>query len=86
MPDDAPKTQLHKLLQRPEARPRVQRAVASLLAVGVFAIGVIGALVIWHLVRRGRLIRERLANPRDVRLPELDGSATAKLADREAQG
>ena len=28
--------------------------------------------MIWHLARRGRLIRDRLANPKDVRLPEFE--------------
>jgi hypothetical protein len=70
--DTEPKqSQLRRLLERPDARPRVSRAVASLLGVAVASIGVLGALVIWHLVRRGRLIRERLGPPRDVRL-ELD--------------
>jgi len=64
------RSQLRRLLDRPDARPRVSRAVASLLGVGVLSIGVLGALLIWHLVRRGRLIRERLAPPRDVRLPD----------------
>ena len=43
----------------------------SLLGVGIASIGVLGALMIWHLVRRGRLIRESLSPPRDVRLPDL---------------
>ena len=30
-------------------------------------------LLIWHIIRRGRLIRERLNPPRIVRLPELPG-------------
>lgn len=58
----------------------MKRAVASLLGVGVVSIGVIGALVIWHLVRRGRLIREGLQPPRDVRFPRTGtepGNATA---------
>jgi hypothetical protein len=38
----------------------------------VVSIGAIGALVIWHLVRRGRLIRESLGPPRGVELPELN--------------
>jgi hypothetical protein len=66
------RTRLRQLLERPDARHRVSRAVASLLGVGVVTIGVLGALTIWHLVRRGRLIRERLGPPRDVRLPALD--------------
>ena len=34
-------------------------------------LGAIGVLLIWHLVRRGRLIQERLNPPRIVRMPEL---------------
>ena len=52
--------------------PRVSRAVASLLAASVVAIAVLGALVIWHLVRRGRLIREGLNPPRPVRWPDVE--------------
>ena len=29
-----------------------------------------GALLIWHVMRRGRIIRERLSDPREVHLPE----------------
>ena len=64
------RTELRRLLARPDAAPRVRRAVARLLGVSVISIGVLGALVIWHLVRRGRLIRERLGPPRLVRLHE----------------
>jgi hypothetical protein len=49
----------------------VTRAVVSLLGAGVVAIGAIGLLLIWHISRRARLIRERLGPPRVVRLPEL---------------
>lgn len=68
---EPPRTQLRRLLETPGARPRVGRAVASLLAVGLLTIGVVGALVIWHLVRRGRLIRDAVRPPRVVRLPEI---------------
>ncbi len=64
-------TQLRRLLQRPGARSRVTRAVVSLLGAGVVAIGAIGVLLIWHIARRARLIRERLGPPRMVRLPEI---------------
>jgi hypothetical protein len=80
MPDTKP-TQLRQLLDRPEARDRVTRAVVRLLEVVVLSIGLIGALVIWHLVRRGRLIRESAPPPRDVRLsdpgPRPDSGATS---------
>lgn len=74
MPDPQPtlkRSRLRQLLDRPEARGRVSRAVASLLGVSVLSIGVVGALLIWHMVRRGRLIRESLGPPRDVQLPDL---------------
>ncbi|MCA1686019.1 MAG: hypothetical protein LC745_08555 [Planctomycetia bacterium] len=74
-PPDPPKpeprrTELRRLLGRPDAAPRVRRAVARLLGVSVISIGAVGALAIWHLVRRGRLIRERLVPPRAVRLQD----------------
>jgi hypothetical protein len=59
--------------ERPEARSRLGRAVAALLGTGLFALAAIGGLLIWHLVRRGRMIRERLSPPRIVRLPEMPG-------------
>ena len=65
------RSQLSRLLDRPDARPRVKRAVASLLAASVAAIAVLGVLVIWHLVRRARLIREGLNPPRSVSWPEV---------------
>jgi hypothetical protein len=67
-----PRTRLRQLLERPDARPRVGRAVASLLAVSVAALAAIGALIVWHLVRRGRLIREGLNPPRPVRWPDIE--------------
>jgi hypothetical protein len=73
MPDPEPRrSRLRQLLDRPDAKPRVTRAVASLLGVGILSIGTVGALLIWHIARRGRLIREGLAPPRDVRLPDLE--------------
>jgi hypothetical protein len=70
MPESEPKhSQLSRLLKQPAARGRVSRAVASLLAASVVSIAVLGALLIWHMVRRGRMIRQRLAPPRPVRWP-----------------
>jgi hypothetical protein len=68
VPGPAP-GRLRRLMERPDARRKVVRAVGSLLGVGIVTIGVIGVLLIWHLVRRGRLIREGLNPPRAVRLP-----------------
>jgi hypothetical protein len=73
MPEPEPKrSRLRQLLERPEARPRVSWAVASLLAASVVSIAVLGVLLIWHLVRRGRLIRQGLHPPRPVRWPALE--------------
>lgn len=44
--------------------------MTSLLGVSIVSIAAVGALLIWHVRRRGRLIRERLSLPRDVGLPE----------------
>jgi hypothetical protein len=66
------RTRLRRILdERPEARSRLARAIAALLGTTLVAIVAIGALLLWHVQRRGRLIRERLASPRDARLPDL---------------
>lgn len=57
--------------QGPEARRRLGEAVASLLGTALIAMAAMGGLVIWHLVRRGRIIRQRLDPPRIVRTPEV---------------
>jgi hypothetical protein len=57
-------------------RTRIGRAVSALLAVGLTSIAAIGVLAIWHLVRRGRLIRGQLGNPRVVKLPVSDPTST----------
>ena len=63
---------LRRIIGRgPEARRRLGEAVAALLGTALFAMAAIGGLVIWHLVRRGRIIRDRLDPPRIVRMPEL---------------
>lgn len=67
----ARQSRLREILDKPGGRQRLSRPVASLLATVVASIGILGALVIWHLVRRGRLIQHRLGPPRDVRMPEL---------------
>jgi hypothetical protein len=62
------------LAERPEARPRLSRAVGSLLATVLVAIAVLGLLLIWHLRRRAQLIRDRLGPPRAVSLPDLSAA------------
>ncbi len=65
------KTTLRRILEeRPEARRRLGRAVAELLGTGLFTLATVGVLLIWHLRRRGRLIRERLGPPRVVHWPD----------------
>ena len=71
-PGEPRRSRLRQILdERPEARPRLGRAIAILLATELIACAAFGALLIWHLIRRGRLIRERLKAPRVVRLPDL---------------
>ena len=68
------RSQLSRLLaERPEARSRLGRAVAALLGTFLVAVAASGGLLIWHIMRRGRLIRERLNAPRIVRLPDTPG-------------
>jgi hypothetical protein len=56
---------------RPNAdRNRVGKAAVALMGTGLVAIAVLGGLLIWHLVRRGRLLRERLGPPKPMTLDE----------------
>ena len=69
------RTRLGQILtERPEARPRLSRALGSLLATVLVAIAVLGLLLIWHLRRRAQLIRDRLDPPRAVSLPDLSAA------------
>jgi hypothetical protein len=52
--------------ENPESRPRLGKAIAALLGTALFTLAVLGGLLIWHIKRRGRLIRERLSPPRIV--------------------
>jgi hypothetical protein len=64
------------LLERPELKPeeriRIGRAAASLLGWGLFATAFLGFLAVWHLVRRGRLLRANQPPPKLVSLPEIE--------------
>ncbi len=70
--------------QGPTARRRLGEAVAALLGTALVALVAIGGLLIWHLVRRGRLIRERLAPPKAVRMPE-PADLTGDLHDEDGE-
>jgi hypothetical protein len=59
--------------ENPEARPRVGKAIAALLGTGLVTLAALGGLLIWHIMRRGRLIRESLNSPRVVRPLEPPG-------------
>jgi hypothetical protein len=48
----------------------VGTAFAWLTGAGITAFACFGALLIWHLVRRGRLIRDGLAPPKRIELPD----------------
>jgi hypothetical protein len=58
--------------RRPEDRRRIGRAAALWGYLALGSIVTMTALILWHLARRGRLIRDRLGPPRVVRLPELE--------------
>ncbi len=64
------------LLERPDLKPeervRIGRAVVSLLGWGLFASVTLGILALWHLVRRGRLLRANQPPPKPVSLPEIE--------------
>lgn len=54
----------------PTARTRAKRRVARVVALwgglALSAIALLGALAIWHIIRRGRVLREGSAPPRPV--------------------
>jgi hypothetical protein len=54
----------------PAARRRIGEAYAELLAASLVGLAGLSALLIWHLARRGRRLREQLGPPRKVRWPE----------------
>ncbi len=73
-PGEPKRSRLRQILdERPEARPRLARAFVFLLGTTLVALVAISVLLMWHLVRRARLIRERLHPPRAVELPEYPG-------------
>lgn len=54
-------------------RSRVRSAVFLWGTLTLSGVSILGALTVWHLNRRGRLVRDRLGPPRDVRLEEYGG-------------
>ncbi len=50
------RSRLRQILdERPEARPRLGRAIAILCGTTLVAFAAFGALFMWHIVRRGRI-------------------------------
>lgn len=66
---------------KPEQRARIGRAVATLLGWGLVAIAALGLLALWHLIRRGRLLRASLAAPKAVSLPEVASPGESEMDD-----
>ena len=60
-------------LRRPEDRRRIGRAAALWGYLALGAVVTMTALILWHLARRGRLIRDRLGPPRFDRPAAIDG-------------
>ena len=75
-PREVKKKDRRPLLERPDLKPeervRIGRAVVTLLGWGLFASAVLGLLALWHLVRRGRVLRANLNPPKVVSLPEIE--------------
>jgi hypothetical protein len=59
------------LTRSEEAKRRIARVTATWGALALGSIVMMTVLIIWHLIRRGRLIREGLQPPREVGLVEL---------------
>ena len=69
-----PRSRLRKILdEKPEARPRIGKAIAALLGTGLVTLAAMGILLIWHIRRRAALMRERLNPPRVVPPLEIPG-------------
>jgi hypothetical protein len=60
---------------KPEERARIGRAAATLLGWGLVASTVLALLALWHLIRRGRILRANLAPPKIVSLPEIEAKS-----------
>jgi hypothetical protein len=62
----------------PEERRRIGRTAAAGLFATLASISCLGALVVWHLIRRGRILRSLVASPKPGVAPEL----SSRPADR----
>lgn len=72
-----------------EAGRRVGRIAVVWLVLALGTIVVLSALVVWHLLRRGRLIRSSLGPPRMVQLPVFEPQAhpeSDEIAQQSAAG
>jgi hypothetical protein len=72
-----PQIQARAPVPSKEAKRRVGRAAATWAVLALGSIVTMTALIVWHLIRRGRLIREGLQPPRKVDLTEVQPSEPA---------
>lgn len=83
-PGEPRRSQLRRILdETPRARRRIGRAVVSLGMTTLAAIVILGLLLIWHLIRRARLIRERLDSPKETRLVDPRANPTDEFTATE---
>jgi hypothetical protein len=54
-----------------------------LVVTTLVTIAILGLLLIWHLIRRARLIRERLDSPRETRLVDPRANSTDEFTATE---
>ncbi len=54
-----------------QARRGIARATLLWGGVSLSGVGILAGFTIWHLVRRGRVLRGSLGNPRVVKLPDV---------------
>lgn len=64
----------------PLKRRRVGRALALWSGVTLTGLAAVAALAIWHLLRRGQRVRDRLGPPREIDWPEPDGHPSEPVA------
>ncbi len=77
MPENPPgRPDPRPLLERPDLKPedrrRIGRALIPVLGWGLAATALLGLLTLWHLIRRGRILRANLPPPKLIPPLEID--------------
>lgn len=67
--------------RKEQLRERLRKPVGEFLGAILLGVGAVCFLAIWHLLRRGRLIREGLSPPKDVRLPDVQALLASEPPD-----